>query len=461
MSIDNFFITNISKDLNHKEEIIEMLRSAKNITIISPFITKSGINTIFNNILEFKKVRIITELTPRGISSRSQSPKLLKEIAKKENVDIYFTTNSKLHSKIYVADETILITSANLTNGGLVNNFETGILFSKKSKGKFSDKMQTDILDRLNNGLIPYILKDAQFLNNDNITEWIDLEKTIHDKTKDFEAFIEGLEDNVPNNGFTPFSGTFNGRNITTQILASFKDFEFTENSWDVFTKYTDPSQISDLRNDLDSEINPMLKDIFHSVKQQANCAVHFTDLRDDIFSHNRQVSLFLPKYRNLYLTKLGLGGNNLKKHVYYPAFVLNMSVKDNNKIFQIRTGVEEDISTEPLCEHAIILLENLKKNSSNCIERFKDLKEDWFLIHGQDRQNKRKEIPLDEITKSQLEDICTFYLNSKEPADIAIGKNYYWQDGSILTRPRDFVKNLADDLNHLNYFFELAHNVK
>ncbi len=201
-----------------------------------------------------------------------------------------------------------------------------------------------------------------------------------------------------------------------------------------------------------------MLKDIFHSVKQSPLCEINFTDLRDDIFSHNRLVTKFLPTYRNLYLTKTGIGGNNFKKHVYYPAYVLNMSVHKDIKIFQIRVGVEEDISTEPLCYHAKIFLKNLLKNSTECIKRFNEMNGDWFLIHGQDRQKQRESIPLKDLSLEKLEQICNLYLLTENPADIAIGHNYYWGEDTILTKPTDFISSLASDLNHLNYFFELAH---
>jgi len=155
MSIDQFFISNISKDLNHEEFLKDILISSNNVVVIAPFITKYGIDLIRKHITQDTKLQIITELNPRGIISGSQSPKLLKEISERPNTEIFFTTNGKLHSKIFLADNNILITSANLTTGGMRENFETGVLFSKKSESKFSGKLKDEIISHLRNDLIP------------------------------------------------------------------------------------------------------------------------------------------------------------------------------------------------------------------------------------------------------------------------------------------------------------------
>lgn len=163
-----------------------------------------------------------------------------------------------------------------------------------------------------------------------------------------------------------------------------------------------------------------------------------------------------------MYLTKMGLNGDNRKKHVYYPSFVLNMSAsKDQtDKVFQIRVGVEEDISNEPLCTYAENFLTKMLANSKECISRFSRMNGNWFLVHGQDRKGKRVALPLKDVTETQLREICNSYLASNEPADINICHNYYWRKDEILQKPKEFIDSLASDLNHLNYFFEMANNL-
>lgn len=455
MSIDQFFISNIAKDLNHEESLRDILASTKNLTVIAPFITKYGFELIQKLITQESNLQIITELTPRGIISGSQSPKLLKLISERPNTEVYFTSNGKLHSKIYLADDNILVTSANLTSGGLRENFETGVLFSKKTEGRFSDKLKDEIISHLKSDLIPYLKKNAFKLDDSSIAIWIDFEN--NEKVKQTRDFINEFENILPQNGFLPFSRKFDGRPVTTEILASLKDFSFEEKHWDVFYRYKNTNDIDKLREDLNIEVNPILNNIFHCIKQNPICSSHFANL-NTMFSRNLQVTKFLPDYRNLYLTRTGLGGNNRKKHVYYPSFVLNMSIRQDQKIFQVRIGVEEDISTEPLCDYAENFLRNLSNNSKECISRFNEMNGNWYLVHGQQRHDKRTEVPLKEISEEKLRQICMGYIKSKEPADINICHNYFWSSNSILNKPKEFINSLASDLNHLNYFFELAH---
>lgn len=459
MSIEQFFISNISNDLNHEEALKDILQSAESVIVIAPFITRYGIDLLRSTLSTEATLKIITELNPRGIASGSQSPRLLKEISERPNTEVYFTTNGKLHSKIYFADDNVFITSGNLTQGGLKNNFETGILFSSKTKNRVSDKLKEEIISRLRKDLIPYIEKSAFKLNDSSIAPFIEFECS--DKLREFKDFIKETEEELPSNGFATFMRDFGGRPVETEILASLKEFQLEEKYWDVFFRYKDNKDIDHLRNDLDNEINPILENIFHCIKQSPVCSAHFANLMT-MFSRNLQVKTFLPTYRNMYLTKMGLNGDNRKKHVYYPSFVLNMSaLKDQSeKIFQIRVGVEEDISHEPLCPFAKNFLTKIVINSGECITRFSQMNGNWFLVHGQDRKGKRVAIPLKDVTENQLKEICNSYLISNEPADINICHNYYWGRDDILKRPKEFIDSLASDLNHLSYFFELANKL-
>jgi hypothetical protein len=65
---------------------------------------------------------------------------------------------SKLHAKVYIIDETVaVITSANLTYGGLKSNFEYGVLINDKTTIK---TVKQDVLDYAALGLV----YDKEFL---------------------------------------------------------------------------------------------------------------------------------------------------------------------------------------------------------------------------------------------------------------------------------------------------------
>lgn len=138
----------------------------------------------------------------------------------------------------------------------------------------------------------------------------------------------------------------------------------------------------------------------------------------------------------------------------------MSVSKDQIEKIFQIRVGVEEDIGHEPLCPYAGNFLARMVTNSNECTKRFSHMNGNWFLVHGQDQKGKREAIPIRNVTEQQLKEICNSYLISNEPADINICHNYYWGKDEILKSPKDFINSLAGNLNHLNYFFEMANKL-
>jgi hypothetical protein len=105
--------------------------SKKSIKITSPFIKTN----ICNEMLAHKKkgttLEVITSFKLPNIHSGSLDLDGLESILNENGVVKNF---SKLHSKIYLFDEQkVIITSGNLTNGGMVNNFEYGIFVSDKN----------------------------------------------------------------------------------------------------------------------------------------------------------------------------------------------------------------------------------------------------------------------------------------------------------------------------------------
>ena len=130
---------------------LHLLKDAKvNIYLASPFIKlqtaslitqsiRSGID--FRYINSFKLAHFYT-----GASDLSALRKLSQEKCKQKNVH-------NLHAKLFIFDDTAIITSGNLTPGGLKNNLEYGVLIHDE----IVEKIKLDYLKIFNNPEYPEI----------------------------------------------------------------------------------------------------------------------------------------------------------------------------------------------------------------------------------------------------------------------------------------------------------------
>lgn len=123
-----------------KNEFLDLVASSKkSIQITSPFIKEN----ICNEILAIKnkdtQLELITSFKLLNIYSGSLDLNGLENILNKNGIIKNFP---KLHSKIYLFDnEKVIISSGNLTNGGLLSNYEYGVLISDLS---IVEKVSTD-----------------------------------------------------------------------------------------------------------------------------------------------------------------------------------------------------------------------------------------------------------------------------------------------------------------------------
>ena len=105
--------------------------SDKQIVISSPFVTQEGINFILNSInRNFHAqgiVTFVTNLTTINLIQGSTDPAALHRlITQQATTEIYHLP--RLHAKTYIADMSkAIITSGNLTSGGLMHNYEYGV----------------------------------------------------------------------------------------------------------------------------------------------------------------------------------------------------------------------------------------------------------------------------------------------------------------------------------------------
>lgn len=109
-----------------KNELMELVsKSKKSIKITSPFVKENICNELILNKKSETLLELVTSFNLMNIYRGSLDLNGLEKIINNNGVVRNF---SKLHSKIYLFDdEKAIITSGNLTNGGLLNNYEYGL----------------------------------------------------------------------------------------------------------------------------------------------------------------------------------------------------------------------------------------------------------------------------------------------------------------------------------------------
>jgi phosphatidylserine/phosphatidylglycerophosphate/cardiolipin synthase-like enzyme len=133
------------------------------LTISSPYISDRGVDFLINAIPKtFKEkglVKFITNLSSKNIYQGVTNPYSFRKIFDCVNlVQIFHLPN--LHAKVYIQDnKEAIVTSGNLTAGGLFNNYEYGTyIFDKKTvsliKNDLTDYGNLGALVNLNDILI-------------------------------------------------------------------------------------------------------------------------------------------------------------------------------------------------------------------------------------------------------------------------------------------------------------------
>jgi phosphatidylserine/phosphatidylglycerophosphate/cardiolipin synthase-like enzyme len=136
-----------------KNDLLELVANAKHsIKITSPFVKEE----ICREIIDAKKsesdFELITSFKLMSIYSGSLDLSALEIILSANGTVKNF---SKLHSKVYLFDdEKAVITSGNLTSGGLLRNYEYGLLIDDKSLLSEIQKDFKELSDNVNTGTI-------------------------------------------------------------------------------------------------------------------------------------------------------------------------------------------------------------------------------------------------------------------------------------------------------------------
>ncbi len=115
---------------NWYKKLLDELPNTKELKIISPFVKEQVVRKIESE-FNYKNFELITRFNLQDFAMEVSSLSGLKFCVENE-ASVFGVKN--LHSKVYMFDKrAAIITSANLTNGGLVSNHECGIFLTDES----------------------------------------------------------------------------------------------------------------------------------------------------------------------------------------------------------------------------------------------------------------------------------------------------------------------------------------
>lgn len=110
----------------------EVLSAAEQtLFVASPFIKNYGVQTLLGTVRQGVAVKLLTNLDLANICGPGFDVEPLPKLWDKFQVTL--SSLGKLHAKVYISDDrAAFLTSANLTRGGLVENYEYGILLTER-----------------------------------------------------------------------------------------------------------------------------------------------------------------------------------------------------------------------------------------------------------------------------------------------------------------------------------------
>ena len=160
-------LTVLSRDW--KCELGTLVKSAqKQIIISSPYLTNEGSAFILSNlrrqIAAQIKFRILTDLSPANVCQGATDPAAIRTLWLAVP-DFTLLHLPKLHAKVYISDfHCAIVTSANLTGGGLTRNYEYGVRISHRSLVKnIADDITFIILTIIMIGFTVYSVYSSLF----------------------------------------------------------------------------------------------------------------------------------------------------------------------------------------------------------------------------------------------------------------------------------------------------------
>ena len=126
------------------ERLVASVRSS--LCISSPYVTDYGVQVLLANLDEAVRetvtLTLLTDLSPLNIAQGATDPQAIWSLSRSIR-GLRVCHLPRVHAKVFVQDaESAIVTSGNLTAGGLAINFEYGVLISDR---KMATEIEADI----------------------------------------------------------------------------------------------------------------------------------------------------------------------------------------------------------------------------------------------------------------------------------------------------------------------------
>ncbi len=145
-------INNLTRE-NHFKRLIDSFKISDEIVIISPFISTDENFFPFQDLLDLKKIKLVTTLKPKSLDQYNKVPffKYLYAFCNANSIELEILIENSLHGKIYISKSEgnyneAIITSANFTNNGLRLNNEWGTIIKDALE---IERLEVNILEKI------------------------------------------------------------------------------------------------------------------------------------------------------------------------------------------------------------------------------------------------------------------------------------------------------------------------
>ncbi|WP_182629457.1 restriction endonuclease PLD domain-containing protein [Clostridium chromiireducens] len=138
---DSIGILGNDKSKNHFKEILKLSKESDELILVSPFFTKD-IGFFLENMETIQKLTIYTVFEGYNDAlNKADSVHELYRYCESNNIKLSVKFNDDLHGKVYLfykndKERGAIVTSANFTSKGLINNYEWGISINDNDKQK-------------------------------------------------------------------------------------------------------------------------------------------------------------------------------------------------------------------------------------------------------------------------------------------------------------------------------------
>lgn len=229
----------------------ELISSAnKSIKIAAPYVKEKIVCKMLENKVSNANVSLITSFKLMnyfvGASDLTALTKIINSGGSVKNFQ-------KLHSKLYIFDDSVaVISSANLTYGGLISNYEYGILL----EGKNVEVIVND-----------YATLEADVVTGDITSASIQLAKEVLSKVPqskrpsipDFDSTILSQTKDVYTGGVESIASSLSGWKLEVfKILNQIQTVDFTAHDLELFIPYL--QQKFPNNNNIDAKIRQQLQ---------------------------------------------------------------------------------------------------------------------------------------------------------------------------------------------------------